>query len=371
MGRNALILVVGFAIITGVMRLSLHRGERLVSQIAYDRYEDYTARNAAHSGAHLALDSLRYDSDWRAGFTGLSLFNANVDVQVYDEISDPTLGEDTLRIAAQGAIGGDTAEVILTVSLDDIDYLGNIVTCLNANANVNTLGSMTIDGRDHDKFGVVIPNAGNMAVVTTHIYTPGGNTTLSGTSAEGVDLGPFNKHDDWSPIVLQNYVWPEGYPQTPEEVLGGAEYGFPPDFFKMVAQSGYNGSQYVTDPGNLTFPLHGVTYVELPSGEEWNSAPLGENSEGLLIVHNNALDALISNISTVDLFRGLIIADDMMHIIAHSVILGAVFVLKDPLSGNCIGSGTGEVLYSREVLHETIAGTGMNVVNIAILDYWE
>ncbi len=367
MGRNALILVVGFAIITGVMRLTLHRGERMVSQIAYDRYEDYTARNAAHSGAHLAVDTLRHDPDWRDGFAGLSLFGASVDVQVYDQNSDTTLGEDTLLIAAQGAIGGDTAQVILTVSLDDIDYLSNIISLLNANANINTLGNMLIDGRDHDKFGTIIPNNGTYAIVTTQSYTPGGHTMLAGTTVEGLDLGPT--HTQWEPIVLQNYVWPEGYPQTPEEVLGGAEFGFVPDFFKMVALSGDNGSQYVTDPDNLIFPLQGVTYVELPSGESWNSANLGENSEGLLIIHNNAINALISNI-TAPIFRGLIIADDMTHI--HADILGAIFVLADePLSGNCIGNGTGDILYSRQVLHETISGTGINVVNIAILDYWE
>ncbi len=369
MGRNALILVVGFAIITGVMRMSLHRGEREVSQIAYDRYEDYTARNAAHSGTQLVMDTLRQDPLWRDGFTGLSLFQADVNVQLYDRTTDSTLGRDSVRIEAQGAIGGDTAEVILTVSLTKKNYLLKIVSCLNANANVNTLGSMTIDGRDHDRNSNLIPNQGTYAVVTTHEYSPGGNTTLYGTSLDSLDLGPFGKHDDWTPVVLQNYVWPEGYPQTPEEVLGGEEYGFPPDFFRTVAMSGRNGSQHVTDPDNLLFPLDGVTYVELPSGEQWNSAGLGDNSKGLLIVHNSAQNAQISNVTT-SLFKGLIIADDISHI--HGDFLGAIFVLADdPLGSNCLGNGTADLLYSKEVLEDVIAGVELNKVIISVLDYWE
>jgi hypothetical protein len=226
---------------------------------------------------------------------------------------------------------------------------------------------MLIDGRDHDKFGDLIPNNGTYAVVTTHEYSQSGSVDLAGTTAEGLDLGPV--HVGWEPIVLENYVWEEGYPQTPEEVLGGEEYGFPPDFFRTVAMSGRNGSQYVTDPDNLTLPLRGVTYVELPSGEQWNSARLGDFSEGLLIVHNSAKNARMSNVTT-ELFKGLIIADDMYHI--HGEFLGAIFVLaENPLAGNCIGNGTADLLYSKEVLEDVIAGIELNKVNITVLNYWE
>lgn len=367
MGRNALILVLGFAIITGAMRLSLSSGERRVSQIAYDRFEEYTARNAAHSGVQLALDSIRYDPEWRAGYTDLSLFGADVDVQVYDEISDTTLGKDSLRIAAQGAMGGDSAEVILTVWLKHQEFDTHIVSVLNANSNVKTLGTMVIDGRDHDKDGNLLPNQGTYAVVTTGAYDPEANTTLYGTSAEGLDLGPFHKNDDWTPIVLQNYVWPEGFPQTPEEVLGGEEYGITPDLFKLIAMSGRNGSQYVTDPDDLLFPLRGITYVELESGGTW-SANLGDYSEGLIIAHNSDMTAEMSNVNT-SLFKGLIIADDMEHL--HGDFLGAVFVLRDPLSGNCIGNGNADLLYSKKVIEEVIEDIHLNKVIISVLDYWE
>jgi hypothetical protein len=366
MGRNALILVFGFAIITGIMRLALHRGERDLSRISYDRYEDYTARNAAHSGAHLALDTLRQDPDWRDGYANLSIFDASVDVQVYDQYTDTTLGEDTLRIAGQGTIGGQSAQVILTVTVDATPYLGNINAAITAQANIQTLGDMLVDGRDHDWNANLIADNGTYAIVTVATYIPGGNTFLAGTPPGGVDLGPLNV--GWEPIVLENYVWPGGYPNTPEEVLGGAGAGIPPDFFKGIAMSGYNGSQYVVNPNALTFPLQGVTYVELPAGGIWQPADMGSNGSGLLIVHNSTKDATMVNVNS-PLFRGLIIADDMAHV--HSDVLGAIFILKDPVGGNCIGNGTGDVLFSREALDGALTGSGLNLANFTILNYWE
>jgi hypothetical protein len=48
-----------------------------------------------------------------------------------------------------------------------------------------------------------------------------------------------------------------------------------------MAQSGKNGGQYTTNPGTLTFPLAGVTYVELPNGGLWQSIDF-QNSSGVL-----------------------------------------------------------------------------------------
>jgi len=372
MGRNAIILVLGFAIITGIMRLALNSSERDLSNISYNRFEDYSARNAAHSGAHLALDTLRQNPDWRDGFTNLDIYNVSVDVQVFDQFSDTTLGEDTLRIAAQGTFDDQTAQIMFKITVDPTSYLGYINSAITAQTNIQTLGGMLVDGRDHDWYGNLIADNGTYAVVTVGQYIPGGNTWLAGTTAAGTDLGPVR--DGWEPIVLENYVWPDGYPNTPEEVLGGEAAGIPVDFFKNLAMSGYNGSQYVLDPHMLTFPLQGVTYVELPGGDEWNPAVIGLESSGLLIVHNSTKTATMVNVNAQE-FRGLIITDDVTHIGTNPTltadIIGAVFVLKDPVEGNCIGNGTGDVLFSREALDAALTNSGMNLANFTILEYWE
>ena len=123
--------------------------------------------------------------------------------------------------------------------------------------------------------------------------------------------------------------------------------GYAEGALKTIAQSGLNGSQYVTDPANLTFPLSGVTYAELPSGTPWQAVDFG-NSSGILVVHNATTDAVVKNLNT-GTFNGLIIADDLVHI--HNTILGAVIALTPtPSEGNCIGNGNGDVLYSSETI---------------------
>jgi hypothetical protein len=113
-----------------------------------------------------------------------------------------------------------------------------------------------------------------------------------------------------------------------------------------MAQSGANGGQYVTASASLTFPLSGVTYVELASGDIWQSMDFG-NSSGVLIVHNSSTNAAIKNLNS-GTFKGLIVADDIEKI--HIQIIGAVIALGSSPSGNCIGNGSGEILYSSAAL---------------------
>jgi hypothetical protein len=159
-----------------------------------------------------------------------------------------------------------------------------------------------------------------------------------------VDIAPAKPEDP--SIFLETQVYPEGYPDTPDSILGGTENGYPPGFLKAFAQNGDAGSQYVTNPAALTYPLKGITFVELPSGGEWIAANI--TGTGILIVHNNSTNAIIKNIITGP-FEGLLIADDIIHI--HTDILGSVIGLSPaPSEGNCIGNGSGQVLYSSKAI---------------------
>jgi len=110
----------------------------------------------------------------------------------------------------------------------------------------------------------------------------------------------------------------------------------------------------VTDPATLTFPLAGITYVELPAGATWQDVDFDESS-GILVVHNAGRNALIKNLND-GTFRGLIIADDIVHI--HAKIIGAIVSLTElPSEGNVIGNGSGDVLFSREALANVIGPT--------------
>lgn len=58
--------------------------------------------------------------------------------------------------------------------------------------------------------------------------------------------------------------------------MAGPAMGYPEGTLKQIAMGGVDGSQYVgpdtsppSGPGDLTFPLRGVTYVELGLGQTW------------------------------------------------------------------------------------------------------
>lgn len=228
---------------------------------------------------------------------------------------------------------------------------------LTTNGPVATNGTITIDGRDHDIDGVLIMNNGTKGVFTASTYKQKGSSRVGGTDRESDPSFPMDYYatKPGNPLVIETTVGPtdpawdiaatsaiETMPTTPDALMG-----YSAGTLKGVALSGMNGSQYTTDPSTLTFPLSGVTYVELPSGQVWQDIDFGDSS-GILIVHNLNRDALIKNLNS-GLFRGLVVADDLVHI--HMTIIGAVVSLTElPSQGNVIGNGSGEILFSQEAL---------------------
>lgn len=232
--------------------------------------------------------------------------------------------------------------------------------------STDTNGSLTIDGRDHTIDGALVLNNGTYGVYTEGTYDQGGASKVGGTNTASTDHAP--KKPGHPSVIFENA--PAGsLPDTPDEVMGGAVNGYPEGTLKGIAQSGISGSQYVTDPALLTYPLAGVTYVELPSGVAWDNARLGD-STGIVIVHNSTNNAVIKNLEksgsdACGCFRGLLIADDIVHI--HSTITGAVVSLTGaPSEGNVIGNGNGKVLFSRAAL----AGAGTPAQKIWPIFSW-
>lgn len=228
---------------------------------------------------------------------------------------------------------------------------------LTTNGPVATNGTITIDGRDHDIDGYLILNNGTKGVFTASTYQQKGTSKVGGTDTE-TDPSFYMDYYATKPgnplVIAENASWDdpttslvETMPTTPDALMA-----YSVGTLKGMALAGMNGSQYTTDPASLTFPLSGVTYVELPSGQVWQDIDFGDSS-GILVVHNSNRDALIKNLNS-GLFRGLIIADDIVHI--HMTIIGAVVSLTElPSLGNVIGNGSGELLFSREALANATA----------------
>jgi len=258
-----------------------------------------------------------------------------------------------VRSAGIAALGVDkTVEVMLAKQTSpSVHSEGAIVAC----ANVSTLGTLVIDGRDHDMAGTLI-GSGTKGVSTSGTYSRGGNSKVGGTDDGGGDHAPSKNAADVALVTETGQLCPSpgGGPDAPLGLADGT--------LKAYAQSGAGGSQYVTNPADLTMPLSGVTYVELPCGQTWQAMDFGA-STGIVVVHNACNDAVIKNLNGGTL-QGILIADHIDKI--HNTLIGMVIQISSaPPSGNCIGNGHGSVLYSSIAISNALVSLSNQVYLVA------
>ncbi|HEX7344276.1 MAG TPA: hypothetical protein VF398_08425, partial [bacterium] len=182
MGRQVLILIAGFSILAGLMKLNLERHAGRLNQTSSGQYYETAARNAARGAADLAMNKLWKNPNWRGGFANLGMNGANITLNVYDNSTDSTLGPDTLRVAVSSSFGGENAQVSFKVGIGRPTLPFNVKGGITAQAWIGTLGNMLVDGREHDINGNLIANSGTQAITTTDGYVCGGGSDLCGTT---------------------------------------------------------------------------------------------------------------------------------------------------------------------------------------------
>jgi len=345
MGRALLIILFSSIAIYMITTLNVSSNINTSLDASLDYFSDTQARNIANSMVQIVLTKIADDPEYRVlNKTTKNLFGGIAEYTVKDTIINSI---DLISINVDAEYYDISKSVKAFVFPPDAGYIPDAaLAAISTNNPILTLGTMIVDGRDHDKNGALIPGNGTYGIWTTSTFTGSGNSQIGGTSLDTTDYVPEKNFDP--SVVAANQVYPGGYPDSPDSILGGTAKGFLPGTLKNIAISGDNGSQYTTNPATLTLPLQGVTYVELPSGDEWNPATI--NGSGILIIHNSATNAIIKNINS-GTFRGIVIADDIVHI--HADIIGAVIGLTPtPSDGNCIGNGSGQVLYSSEAIKE-------------------
>lgn len=270
-----------------------------------------------------------------------------------------------VRVTSTADLPGGSNAVIEAIMLKTGSSAGGAATA-NPLAVVmtagpsDTRGRLYIDGRNHDLDGNLL-GSGILAVSSLSSYRRRGASHVAGTDGSGRDYS-LTKRNPGLSAVTEQYSRSWSAPSGPDAVVGLSDGSL-----KSIAQSGENGSQYVTDPSDLSFPLSGVTYVELGNRQVWNSVHFG-NSSGILVVHNENTNAVIKNLNT-GTFKGILIADDIVHI--HTDIIGWVVSLtQSPSSGNCIGNGNGQVKFSSAAVNTALEATevsstpGLELVSI-------
>ncbi|HXG37295.1 MAG TPA: hypothetical protein VNL36_00850 [Bacteroidota bacterium] len=356
MGRATLLVVLGASVVLGTMNLQINQRSEQAMENMVSYFERTLARDLANQAAEYLLTQLADSSSWRVP-TLTRLPVDLVDVadahSAYFSIRDTTLrtnGENrsAIKLVVEATYGRQMHTVVVLA-----DSLFGIVPptvrgAFTANGPLDqTISDMQIDGRDHDENGNLIRNSGVFGVSSGTVFTNTQNAQIGGTDGAGIDR-PMSYPED-PRIIEQNYPWGGAFPDNPDKVLG-----LPEGTLKTIAQSGEAGSQYVTDPKYLRFPLRGITYVELPAGVSWKGAKLGSDPSGVLIVHNTSVNARVENISTSNNtpFRGLVIADYMFHL--HLDVLGAILLLSPNLERvkECKGNQDHKVFYSQKTIKQ-------------------
>ncbi len=350
MGKAVLIFVLGSVVMFTVINVNMNTSVGAASSEAFTRFNQTNARNVANSVAEMLLSRIADSTTYRASSsqTMNNIFNA-AGSALYRVVDTTVGGKNLIKVAVKGKYMDAVAYVNVYATVASNGYIPSTVKgAISTNNPVSTGGGLVVDGRDHDLNGNLIAGTtGTLGIWTTEGLAQGGTSFIGGTTS-GTNYAPASPAP--AGTVSTDQTFPGGYPNTPDSLLGGTAKGFPPGKLKSLAQSGIAGSQYTTNPNTLTHPFRGVTYVELPSGSSWISSNI--DGSGILIIHNTSTNAIIKN-ENLGVFKGLIIADDIIHI--HTEIIGAVIGLSPhPSEGNSIGNGSGEVYYSSQAISDAL-----------------
>ena len=358
MGKLIVIAVLGSFIVFGIVNHNVNSNLNGATDNAVDHYSLTTARNISNSMAEVLFQKIAEDKNFRCPQkTQKNILGGNVSYTVTDVLLD---GDSLIKISLESTYNSVKKSAIIYVK-SPVPSGNNkvpkgILAAITANNNIDINGGLIVDGRNHDIDGNVISGSGTYGIWTTGSLDRNGNSTIGGT-ATGTDYSPAK--NGYSSVVATNQIWPGGFPTSPDMILGGDQNGLPEGKLKSIAQSCANGSQYVTDPSKLKYPLKGITYVELPSNGIWQSLNL--EGAGILIVHNSSVNAKMKNLNS-GTFSGILIADDIIHI--HATIIGALIGLSpNPSEGNCIGNGNGSISYSSEAIKNGMKNTVTEVAH--------
>ncbi|MFA5805999.1 MAG: hypothetical protein WC879_15285 [Melioribacteraceae bacterium] len=368
MGKAVLIFVLGSIALFGIINFNMNESVGVASQNSIDKFKETYARNIANGVASMLVSRIADSTTYRATSTQniSSVLGGSANYRVIDTT---IAGQTYIKIDVRGIYSGKTKSSIVLAQIPTGGFIPTTVkAAISTNNKVVTSGTLTVDGRDHDLNGNLIAGQGTLGLWSTQDISQDGSSKIGGTFS-GTDYAAAKPAN--SNTVNEDATYSGGYPNTPDSVMGGRAKGFPTGTLKSLAQSSVNGSQYTTNPSFLSFPLKGVTYVELPSGGIWTSSNI--DGTGILVIHNSTTNAVIKN-ENLGIFKGLILADDIVHL--HTTVIGAIIsITPSPSEGNTIGNGSGTVLFSRQALINGI-GEIINAANFGFaktritISYW-
>ncbi|MEW6510986.1 MAG: hypothetical protein AB1428_08525 [Bacteroidota bacterium] len=341
-GRALIVVIVGIITISSTIFLQITGASKDISANTDRAYMRHAALNIAQSAVNVAIRRLTDQPWWRSGVPQMDLLGGKASIALVETTYN---GASAIEILSTGTMGVGTPDEHTERAAA---FVRNGYIPLAVKAALTTThmaypqAGFVLDGRDHNADGTLrIPGGtGTLAVWTLKGYNQTTGATVGGT-LNGIDYVPSMPA---SPNVIQTFqTWPGGYPSSPDSLLTALGFSIPEGTLEAVAKSGAGGSQYVTNPVLLNYPLRGVTYVELPDHGMWDAATI--TGEGILIVHNEDRNAILSNVNNGP-FVGFLIGDEIVHI--NCTIIGAIVSMGG--HEDDIVNGPGQLLFSNEAI---------------------
>jgi len=350
-----MIVVLGGMFTFGINNITQNSVVSQGTQNTVDNFSSNRARDIAGSMGDILMMRLSNDLVYRVNTKAKEdLYGGEVTYSVKDTFFE---GDSLIKITVEAKFSGVTKSIITYAQKPTNGWIPPVIRgAWTANANLNnTISDMFIDGRDHDLNLNLLPTTGKFGVSTSVAFVNVENAAIGGTN-NFIDYPmTFPELDE---VIEENYNWDGGFPESPDGILG-----YPEGTLKKAAQSEEYGSQYLLVPSGtkkidgklLTYPLSGVTYIEITNSDEAELRLEQNGNSGIVVVHNSDRTSRIKSVKydagTSDgLLTGLLITDYSFH--HHIDILGSVLQLSPNLetSKNCVGNKDHWVYYSSEAI---------------------
>jgi hypothetical protein len=344
------------------------------------------ARIAAEDGITLALAELKSGVD--AGGDGLgSLTSTAADGRTIT-VTATNLGGNLFQVHSAAVLrraraGADV--VVERIPAGNLSF--NARAAITAEGPVTTLGNIVVDGRDWDITGTSVVGPGGFGISSMGTITNGGNSAVGGNGIapakpppagtqepfadwdDGVDQDadgftdeePFDGNDNDGDGAVDEDT--SGYPDSPDVM-----FGFAPGTLQAAAAATgtYFTSQAAYDAmvaaNGGVVPGGVIIYCDF---DLWQPVELGDtfNTPPSVIVHHNATGtATMKNVH--GMFKGLVLADFVVHLNGDFVLLGALMSFGDESIGNAFGNGNAKVKLCTAALSNLPSAGGSNAVRI-------
>ena len=217
MSRLILIVVVGGFITFGITNMNQNNNVTRATENSVINYSHTKARNIVNSTIQMFMSQVADDLNWRVlNPVTMNIFDGTATYTVTDTVFD---GEDLIKFSVTAEVYGETKKVdVYAKPMDPFPSGVEVNAAITTNNDILTLGNLTVDGRDHNLDGTVVPGEGTLGIWTTNTYTQSGASKIGGTHLS-IDHTPSKNPDP--NIIASNQTWPSGV--TPNSPRGSHE----------------------------------------------------------------------------------------------------------------------------------------------------